>query len=283
MSSLAVRAWRADKGLSRMANAAASSRRAYRYHRPMTALDQANTLQAYNTLCNHPLASLGQSVLQVNGLPAVADGTARNLFFAYRNHTIVIDQVEATAYGFVGGADNTFSIQRQMIVSAMRGSGLPVGALAGQRHAVTTRVDATVVNADLWVTEMQNGCTVLIVDWGNYDYSMFHLQPSADNQFNTAGRAVMWPGKYARSAYKNAWLRSEANTVMTNTGGNQPERYIMVQSMFEAAGGWVTQLLGVNTGAGFNFYRQRARGNALLAERLAWTTWRWYVPWWSTY
>ncbi|HEV7921359.1 MAG TPA: hypothetical protein VGR02_11285 [Thermoanaerobaculia bacterium] len=248
----------------------------------MAAFNQANTIQAYNDLNNQPLTTLRQVILQVNALPQVADGTARNLYFAYHNKGIVIDQQQNTAWQLVGGQDNSWSIQRQMIVSVMRGSGLPVGALAGQRHAVTTRVDATTTNADFWVTEMQNGCTVLILDWGNLDYSMFHIQPSDDNQFNQVGRALMWPGRNAKAGYKNAWLRSEANTIVANTGGNQPERYIMVQSMFEAAGGWVTQLLGVND-IGFTFYRQRARGNALRAERLEWTTWRWYVPWWSTY
>jgi hypothetical protein len=245
--------------------------------------DTLATIQTYNTLIQHPLATLRQALLQVNALPNVADGTANYLFFAYRNLTMAIDDSQDTARALVGGADITFAVQRQMVISVMRGSGLPVGALAGQRHAATTRVDAAAVNADLWVTEMQNGCTVLILDWGGGRYSMFHVQPSADNQFNDVSRAVMWPGKYAKAAYKNAWLRSESNTVVTNTGGNAPVAYIMVQSMFEAAGGWVTQLLGVRHGAQFTFFRQRARGNAILAERLAWTTWRWYVPWWSTY
>lgn len=245
--------------------------------------DMLVTLQTYNTLIHHPLQTLQQALLQVNTLPQVADGTAGNLFFAYRNLAMAVDDDQNTAAALVGGADITWAVQRQMIVSAMRGSGLPVGALAGQRHAATTRVDATTTNADLWVTEMQNGCTVLILDWGGGHYSMFHIQPNADNQFNSVSRAVMWPGKYAKAAYKNAWLRSESNTVVGNTGGNAPAAYIMVQSMFEAAGGWVTQLLGVRQGGAFTFYRQRARANAIRAERLAWTTWRWYVPWWSTY
>jgi hypothetical protein len=249
----------------------------------MGALDQAATLQVYNALANNPVNILRQAVLQVNRLPAVADGTARNLYFAYHDHLMIIDETESTAWALAGGEDNSWAIQRQMIVSAMRGSGLPIGALAGQRHAVTTRVDGTAVNADFCVTEMQNGCTVLILDWGNYDYSMFHLQPSEDTDFNRISKAVMWPGKYAKAAYKNAWLRSEVSTVMTNTGGNQPVAYIMVQSMFESAGGWVTQLLGVHNGVGFDFYRQRARRQALHAERLQWTTWRSWVPWWSTY
>ena len=250
----------------------------------MAASDTLRTIQAYNTLTQHPLATLRQAVLQVNALPAVADGTPRYLFFAYRNLGIVIDEAQDTAAAMVGGGgDITFAIQRLMVVSAMRGAALPVGVLAGQRHALTTRVNASTTHADLWVTEMQNGCTVLILDWGGGHYSLFHIQPSTDQQFNDLGRAVMWTGKYAKAAYKNAWLRSESNTIVTNTGGNQPAAYIMVQSMFEAAGGWVTQLLGVRNGGQFTFYRQRARAAALRAERLAWTTWNWWVPWWSTY
>lgn len=107
---------------------------------------------------------------------------------------------------------------------------------------------------------------------------MFHVQPSADNQFNSISRAIMWPGEIREGRVQERMAAIRIDTVVTNTGGNAPTAYIMVQSMFEATGGWVTQLLGVRQGAQFTFYWQRARGNAILAERLAWTTWRWWVP-----
>lgn len=252
----------------------------------MASRDTLRTLTAYNQIINNPLACLRDTDLQVNGLPAVADGTERTLFFAYRNNAIVIDQNQNTAAAYVGGHDDngdvdpTFTIQRHMVISAMRGHALPVGALAGQRHEATTRVDGTGVVSDLWVTEMQNGCTVLILDWGNHDYSMFHLQPSDDNQFNAVGKKIIGAGKYSRAAYKNAWLKSEANTVVTNSAnGDTPQRYIMIQSNFENVSGWVTQVIGVRDDVDFTFFRQRARGNNRLAQRLDWTTWRWWKPW----
>jgi hypothetical protein len=90
----------------------------------MTVGDTLATIQTYNTLIQHPLATLRQALLQVNALPQVADGTANYLFFAYRNLTMAIDDSQDTARALVGGADITFAVQRSMVISVMRGSGL---------------------------------------------------------------------------------------------------------------------------------------------------------------
>ena len=73
---------------------------------------------------------------------------------------------------------------------------------------------------------------------------MVHLQPSQATQFNTVGQAILNAGSLARSAYQNIRLKQEMTTVVQNTAG-APQRYIMIQSMFETARGSVTQVLGI--------------------------------------
>ena len=244
--------------------------------------DHIHTVGTYANLLAHPLQTLQGTAFAVNGLPAVADGTVNQLWFGVGAGGIVVDNVRGTAWAFAGGTNNDCAIPRNMVVSPMRGALLPVGAVVGARHAATAVVAAGGLACDLWVTEMQNGCTVLILDWGAGSYSLFHIQPSQDNQFNWLGQKIFALGDSAMAGYKNAWLKSEANTIVANTGG-VPQRYIMVQSMFEAASGWVTQLLGMRNAGQFTFYRQRSIMNVgvvtLRAERLNWTTWRSYLPW----
>jgi len=253
----------------------------------VTQRDTLRTITAYNRLTNNPLASLRDTEFNVTlfALPPLADGTETNLYFAYHNGVIAIDQNQDQARAGVGAADASFTIRQRMIVSGMRGTGLPVAPLPA-RYAATTRVNAATINSELWLTQVQTGCTVLILDWGNHLFSLFHIQPSNDGQFNRFGQGVIGTGRYAGAAYKNAWLRSEANTVVTNTaaGGATPQQYIMVQSMFTNVSGWITHVIGVRDVNDFLFYRQRTNVHGgRIAERLEWTTWRWYVPWWSTY
>ncbi len=244
----------------------------------MALADALHTMQVYNNLLATPVATLQNHDLMVNQLPAVNCATVRNLWFAAFGPSIVIDQAGAMAAGLVMGP-NDCAVQRSMVVSPMRGFGLPVGAGAGARHRATGILNAAATAANLWVTEMQTGCTVLIVDWGAGQYSMTHLQPSQDAQFNMLGRALMWTGNFARNAYKNTWLKQEVTSVIGNTVG-APQRYIMVQSMFEAARGPVTQVIGVRNGAQFTFYRQRAAA-ARVVEQLQWSTWYAYLPYFS--
>jgi hypothetical protein len=224
-------------------------------------------------------------------LPAVADATPANLFFAARANDMCIDQTAITASNTIG-AHADASIQRQMLVSRMRGAGLAPGAAAGQRHAAT-QVRAGAGAPDLWVTEVQSGCTVLIVDWGGNQYSMIHLQPNNDGQFNAYSNRLMNAGNYVsyltgwftgpepgRGAYKNAWLKHEMTNIVSNTGGN-PQYYIMVQSMFDASRGTSVQLLGVRNGNGYRFFRQTYLHPNLAAEELAWSGWYSFLPYFS--
>jgi hypothetical protein len=242
-------------------------------------------MNAYAALVANPLATLQQRTLMVNGLPPVADATVSSLYFASANNDLAIDQTELMAWNLIMGNQDGV-IQRRMLVSCMRGSGLAVGAGVGARHQATRTVQAGAAGADLWVTEVQTGCTVLILDWGGDNYSMIHLQPSADNQFNRLGQGLMDVGYYTqritgehlfRNAYKNTWLKKEITTIVSNTGA-VPRYYIMIQSMFEASRGGSTQVLGVRQHGRFQFFRQRQNGANLLVEHLQWCGWYAMVP-----
>jgi len=240
-------------------------------------------MQMYDYLRNNTVAVLQQAVLTINKLPAVAEGGTADLWFAAVGKSMVIDESPERAWTHAGAKFLPHAaIQRRMIVSGMRGSALS----DGQRRAATSTVDAGSVGADLWVTEMQSGCTVLILDWGNGRYSMVHLQPSEDEQFNWLGQGVMGLGGWTRrvtgeaffrSMYKNAWLKQEMSGVVGATGG-QPRNYIMVQSMFEASRKKTTQVIGVRKGSSFAFYRQRDQAGTLQVDALKWSGWWSWFP-----
>lgn len=235
--------------------------------------DTQATMRVYQRLLGDPLNILQQHDLVVSPLPAVRDGTAAQLFFAAGIHGIAIDPQQDGAAS-LAGCHVDGSIQQTMLVSAARGHALPVGAGAGARHQATRRSAAT---HDLWVTELQTGCSVLILDWGSNQYSMIHLQPSADNQFNRLGRAILGASTFSYNAYKNSWLRSELTTIVGNTGGT-PQHYILVQSMFDASRDIFVQVIGVRRNGRFEFYRQTRHGETLRAEHLAWSGWYSLLP-----
>jgi hypothetical protein len=238
------------------------------------------TMQVYNALRASPLTILQDYTLRVFNLPIVNCATVQNLYFAasVNSQKIGIDINNFQAAGFVGGQNNC-AAQISMVVSPMRGNGLPVGAAAGARHRAMGILDVANTAANLWVTPTQSGCAVLIVDWGRGRYSMTHLQPSQDAQFNQASRALMGTSDFARNAYKNTWLKQEMTSVVGNTVG-APQRYIMIQSLFEGARGTNTQVIGIRSGAQFTFYRQRDAAT-LLVEQLQWSTWSAYLPYFS--
>ncbi|WP_233835578.1 hypothetical protein [Paraburkholderia sp. ZP32-5] len=240
-----------------------------------------NTIQVYNDLLHNPLTVLSQYHLTVNILPAVNGATTRNVWIAAYGTDIGIDQSAGMAAAIPAGPPDC-AVQRSMIVSPMRGHQLPVGAGIGGRHRAAEIFNAgAAAGANLWVTELQSGCTVLVLDWGASRYSLVHLQPSTDAQFNPLGQAIVQSSYTGLNAYKNLWLKQEMTTVVNNTGLGSPQRYIMIQSMFETYRGAVTQVIGIRQGTAFRFYRQRQNGNALRAEELDWSTWYSYVPYMS--
>jgi hypothetical protein len=244
----------------------------------MAIQDAFNTIQVYNDLLQNPLTVLQQQMIAVNSLPVVNAATAVNVWIAAHGGNIAIDRVAATAAGLAGGPADC-AVQRSMIVSQMRGHQLPVGAGVGGRHRAAEIFNAgAAAGANLWVTELQTGCTVLVLDWGASRYSLVHLQPSTDAQFNRLGQAIVRSSDTGLSAYKNLWLKQEMTSVVNNTALGPPQRYIMIQSLFEASRGTATQVIGVRHGTAFRFYRQRLSGVGLTAEELNWSTWYSYVP-----
>jgi hypothetical protein len=172
-----------------------------------------------------------------------------------------------------------------MVVSHMRDHELT----PRRRRKATRIVDAAALTSDLWVTEMQNGCTVLIVDWGNGRYSLTHLQPYMDEQFTLVGRAVMGLGGYTRrvtgeaffkNVYKNQWLKKEMTDMVTATGGT-PQYYIMVQSMFESSRRRTAQVIGVRRENRFTFYRQSKRARDYQVTELKWSGWYSWLPYFT--
>jgi hypothetical protein len=248
------------------------------------------TMEVYQDLLARPVQTLINTEISINGLPAVPDGTEADMWFAAARGAVVIDEDCDTAWRYVGAESARSATQKKMVISKMRGFGLTRGTLQGERYGATGKVDTGAITADLWVTEVQSGCTVLILDWGADEYSMVHLQPSEDNQFNWAGQLLMGLGGYTsrvtgpdlfKNLYKNSWLSRESNRVVGTTGGT-PNRYIMVQSMFEASRSHVTQVIGIRAGRTFNFFRQipidvRTR----RAEALRWSTWYIWLPFFS--
>jgi len=221
----------------------------------------------------------------VNQLPDVAEGSERKMWFAAKKTIYIMDsQQDAAAYAGVGLAG---AIRATMVLSPMRSRDLATGSGSGERHEEAGLVDARSVEADLWITEQQTGCSVLILDWGKGRYSMVHLQPYDDEQFNGWSRAVMGLGEYTcgltdrrffRSAYVNAWLKHDASSVVSSTG-RAPQGYILVQTMFENARQQESQLIGIRYRSRFRFFRQRVLGpKSTHVEELRWSGWWSWLP-----
>lgn len=243
--------------------------------------DQRYCMDIWAELVNNTVATLKQYPITVGQLPAV-NGAVDNLWFAaYRRGQMYIDSSADRAWNGSGAKYlPSAAIRKPMVVSAMRGSG------SDDRTDAVQKVDAGSTSGLLWVTEMQNGCTVLILDWGKGRYSLAHLQPSEDTQFNSVGQTIMGLGGYTRrltgdhffkNLYKNTWLKQETSSVAGSTGG-KPQGYIMVQSMFEASRGKQTQVIGVRRGSTFTFYRQRVYRRTIEVDVLKWAWWWSWLP-----
>lgn len=251
---------------------------------------QTPTTRCYLDLIHRPVLTMQNSLVKVYRLPDVADGTEVDLWFAVGEdpfvgqRRIAIDTDPLIAWQqAMGDGPVPGSIKKPMVVSPMRSF-----LLADQRrYEATPIVRMQDITADLWVTEAQSGCTVLILKWSEGAYSMVHMQPSDDPQFNGFGQWLMSLDGYipdsiairpVRKLYKNIWLKQDMTSVLGSTGptGRSPLEYIMVQSMFDEGRGHV-QVLGVRAGRVFNFYRQR-EANGYRAEALRWKAWSSWLP-----
>lgn len=233
----------------------------------------------YKALCDNPLGVLRNYILNVNYLPKFSCATSQELWFAAHEDFIAV-RTENSVASSVAGKNEDIAIKKPMIVSSMRSLDLPVGVAEKERHQVAGTFDVSAGNQDLWVTEMQTGCTTLALDWGGKRYSFLHLQPSAKDQFNRLGQIIISTHNFANDLYKNTWLKREMTTIVS-AAKDIPKRYIMVQSLFENGRGNQTQVVGVRNKTDFVFYRQIQKGNTLFAEELKWSAWCSYLPFFS--
>lgn len=244
----------------------------------MSHIEKIASLINLRRLCRLPLQALRDYDVKIMSVPPGNDTQRAIMWCAVGGGAIAIAHNQVNANAGANTVDAATQSDRPMLCTPMRDNNA-----VGNRTLATALVMAG--NADLWVTTTQTGCSVLVLDWGLPGYSMVHLQPSLAMQFNRTGRGIMNTGDSPRRAYQNFWLKQELTAVATNTGG-LPERYILIQSQFDARSQSV-QILGVRNGNGFDFYRQRrARGygggNGRTVEQLRWTPWNRWLPYWSS-
>lgn len=245
----------------------------------MAAADSIHARDILYRLCTQPLGVLNSHAVYVDGL-AGNDTQSLPLYFGAYLGEIRLSPVKQNASTFINtglGVHVPDAVVRCIgLASPMRGH----IAHTPTRLNQTAQVQAATNR--LWVTEQQTGCSVLILKWAGNLYSMVHLQPNADNEFN-------WLGKFINSfdlglsIQKNAWLKPELTEVAEQSGnGQNPEAYILVQSLHTARKGNACQVIGINVGGNFNFYRQtsiRAGLNETYSTQpLQWTPWIDYVP-----
>jgi hypothetical protein len=246
----------------------------------MSLQEQTDTRQMLRDLKATPLNVLQNNGVRVDALNG-ADTQASRLFFGYLNNEIRIGDRQFAGI-FMGAAHPDAVVATYALASPMRAQGA-----AGRLNATARFVPG---NNDLWVTEQQSGCSVLILDWGANQYSMVHLQQHADNDFSSVSQTAMNQSDAVKAVYKNAWLRPDLTTVVNASvaGGVHPNRYILVQSLFNTlVRGTLTQLIGVRSGGGWDFFQQTyqvaAMGNLqnVQVRQLAWTTWWSHIPYQS--
>lgn len=134
-------------------------------------------------------------------------------------------------------------------------------------------------NAQLWLTDQQTGCTVLILDWGN-SYSMVHVLPYQRGSYNKLMRGMFSLSGGFQSNRQNHYLRDDVNRITRTTMGHgaAPQRYILVQSQSSLDHRQTLQLVGVAALGGWRFYVQRCQAghaiNVVGVHRLPWRSWR---------
>jgi len=183
----------------------------------------------------------------------------------------------------IGANAQAFLYPNRTTVSALEtATRSSTGAGLVNRLAATPRF-AVGIGAQLWITDQQTGCTVLALDWGGNQYSLFHLFPYQNADFSIWARAAFSMNKTVRAEIKNASLRSEATQVVNASlaGGAQPQRYILLQSMHNITAQRRMQTIGVQRNGGWEFYRQIQEGlvgnlTVHAAELAPWRPWNEY-------
>jgi hypothetical protein len=248
----------------------------------MAFIDRLNTTNIYRALTIDPVQILKRNELSVHHILGL-DTAVMQLAFCYDPGFILILPNGPMAAAMIAQNNLDTVIYRRMVATPMRGHGLP------NRKAATAQQGTAPINpagVDLWVTNLQTGCTVLILDWGGNNYSMVHLQPYTDNQYNAIGRSLLgWMSNWTfgyNCLYQIFWLKRDA-TQTTNNTGNAPQRYIMVESMHAASTNRISQVIGVCNGDNWRFFLQRTLHGHLELEvqELRWTNYNNYTPYFS--
>lgn len=234
------------------------------------ATELATNQQALQSLTQNPLHFLQQT-------PVVCSVGA--------GHTTVLNGLTGVAFNgsdelLIGANAQAFLYPNRTTASALEtATRSSTGAGLANRLAATPRF-ALGAGAQLWITDQQTGCTVLALDWGGNQFSLFHLLPYHDADFKLLSKAAFWVSKTARAGIKNASLRSEATEVVTASlaGGAQPQRYILLQSMHNITAQRRMQTIGVQRNGGWEFYRQIQEGlignlTVHAAELAPWRPW----------
>lgn len=153
------------------------------------------------------------------------------------------------------------------------------------RLGALRRIGPDDADVTCWYTPQQDGCAVMVLDWGGGQYSMAHLQPPTDEQVvaRLAGvdgwtEAALWAelaDEASRVALKESLLLADLRrlVVASQGAGPAPVRHIVVQSMASAADGQVIQLIGLPAEGGWSFFRKPvgAEVDDGTAAALPWT------------
>jgi hypothetical protein len=239
---------------------------------------QIDSRQTLRDLIANPLNTLQNVAFNVGQLPGIVTQST-SLHFGYLQNEVRIGPNAFARNFMINGIEADAVIRVQGLASPMRGAGV-MGRLG-----LTARF-APGAN-QVWVTDQQTGCSVLVLQWPGNQYSMVHLQPNADNEFNRFSRYLINRYDNFRAGYKNLWLKKEVTAVVNASvvGGVYPQRYILIQSNFNTMAGREMQIIGVRNGGGWSFFQQvyqydmfNGVYNIINVRNLAWTNWHAYVP-----
>ena len=131
---------------------------------------------------------------------------------------------------------------------------------------------------EFWVTVRQTGCSVLILDWGGGSCSMVHISPYDKSQFNAFSRTFLKANTTMGASMRGRYLRGELTTIANTSrqNGENPWRYILIQSSFSVNEGKMIQVLGIPEDGNWEFYLQTKHASNLSVEKLEWQAWNWH-------
>lgn len=220
--------------------------------------EQTQSRNVLAALKNDPLGTLSQNRLQVSLVPGHQTQLQRRTPFEYNMGNI----------GIGAGVLNTNRrIYVDAIVTPTRARNSP------NRFNALQRIPGA--PADLWITERQTGCSVLILDWGG-QYSMVHLAPHVISSYNQVAQFVMNSSLFLYAEAQRASLKPEMTQVVnaSKIGGANPHSYIFIQSNHAAINMQSLNLIGIKNNVSWSFYLQQIiPPSTMNVKLLSWTSW----------